>query len=159
MRLQLRQRSGSRVDPEVHIFEKTRMELRLGTDESGSNLIEIALVLPVYFLLCFTLMSFSIVLFAYGNATYASKAAVRYAIVHGAASANPCVAADLQAIVTPFLWGAPTNTVVTPSWVQGNNAVGNWVAVTVVMNYSTGMPYGYLSNLQVSTTAQGVILH
>ena len=130
-----------------------------GAGEDGSELIEIALVLPVYFLLCFTLMSFSIVLFAYCNATFASTAAVRYAVVHGATSATPCAASDLQAIVTPFLWGAPSNTVVTPTWTQGNNAVGNWVSVTVSMTYSTGMPYGYLNNLHVTYTAQGVILH
>src|SRR5579875_334860 len=96
---------------------------RLASGESGSNLIELALVLPVYFLLCFTLMSFSFVLFAYCNASYASKAAVRYAVVHGANSTTPCAASDLQAIVLPFLWGAPSNTVVSAAWPQGNNAV------------------------------------
>ncbi len=139
----------------------SRLRLRaasLFSNESGSNLIELALVLPVYFLLCFTLISFSIVLFAYCNASYATKAALRYAVVHGANSTNPCAVSDLQAIVLPFLWGAPTSTTVSASWPQGNNAVGSSVMVTVVMNYGASMPYGYLQNLQVSTTAQGVIL-
>ncbi len=141
------------------VAQRLRSRSGLLAAEDGSYLIEIAVVLPVYFLLSFTLMSFSIVLFAYCNATYASKAAVRYAVVHGATSTTPCAAADLQAIVAPFLWGAPANTVVTPSWTQGSNAVGSSITVAVVMTYSTDMPYGFLNNLQVSTSAQGFILH
>ena len=127
--------------------------------EGGANLIEMAIVLPVYFLLVFTLISFAIVLFAYGNATFAGKSAVRYAVVHGALSVTPCSATDLQNIVTPYLWGAPPGGVTVTSQWSPSNAVGSTVSVTVQLAYSTGLPYGYLNNLVVSTTAEGIILH
>ena len=128
------------------------------TQEDGSNLVETAMVLPLYFLLLFTLFSFSIVFFAYCNATFASKVGLRYAIVHSASSSTPCTSAMITSVVTPYLYGAPSNVTITPVW-SAANAVGTNVSITVTLTYSTGMPYGYLNNLVASTKATGVILH
>jgi Flp pilus assembly protein TadG len=125
-------------------------------DEEGSELIEIALVLPIYFMLIFGFMGFAIVLFAYCNSTFAAKAAVRYAVVHSAATMYPCSATDIQNIVNPFLWGAPSSVLITPSWTS-SNTVGQIVTVTVKLTY-TGLPY---LGTPISTTAssQGYIVH
>jgi Flp pilus assembly protein TadG len=128
-------------------------------EETGSELVETALVLPLYLMLIFGITSFAILFFAYCNATFASKAAVRYAVVHSSTSLVPCNAATLQSIVNPLLWGAPSGgVVVTPIW-NPSNTIGNVVSVTVRMTYATGLPYLNVSGLVVQVTSQGVILH
>jgi Flp pilus assembly protein TadG len=127
--------------------------------EQGTELIEIAIVLPIYFALVFAITSFGIVMFAYCNASYAAKAAVRYAVVHSTATMNPCTATTIQSIVTPFLWGAPTGGVsINSSWTP-SNTVGNTVTVTVTLTYSTGLPYVSLAGFVESASATGIILN
>lgn len=140
--------------------KRTRLRARLfAYEETGANLVETALVLPVYFLVIFVFMSFSIVLFAYCNASYASRIAVRYAVVHSATSATPCTTSAIQSIVLPYLWGAPSGGVgIVPQWTP-SNSVGSVVSVKVTLTYSTGMPYGYLNNMVATASAQGVIVH
>ena len=129
------------------------------SEEAGSNLVETALVLPLYLMLVFGITSFAILFFAYCNATYATRTAVRYAVVHSSTSLAPCNAAILQAIVNPLLWGAPSGgVVVTPAWTSGNT-IDNPVSVTVQMTYTTGLPYANLTGLVVKVTSQGTILH
>jgi Flp pilus assembly protein TadG len=128
-------------------------------EESGSDLVETALVLPLYLMLIFGITSFALLFFAYCNATFASRTAVRYAVVHSSTSLAPCNAATLQGIVNPLLWGAPSGgVVVTPVW-NPSNTIGNVVSVTVSMTYTHGLPYINLSGLVVQVTSQGVILH
>ena len=128
-------------------------------EDRGSELIEVALVLPLYFMLTFGLTSFAIVIFAYCNASFAAMAAVRYAVVHSTATMFPCSATDIQNVVTPFLWGAPTGGVtITPIWTS-TNTVGNPVSVTVTLTYTTGLPYAGLSGLVVKASSQGTIMH
>jgi Flp pilus assembly protein TadG len=130
---------------------------KLLKDDAGSDLVEIALVLPVFFILIFGIMNFAIVLFAYCNATFAARNAVRYAVVHSSTSLSPCTATTLQNIVNPYLWGAPSGgTVVTPAW-NASNTIGNVVSVTVQMTYKN--PFPYISPLVITVTSQGVILH
>jgi Flp pilus assembly protein TadG len=136
----------------------------LWQDESGSNLVETALVLPLYLMVLFVLTSFAIVFFALCNATYAAKAAVRYAVVHSTTSftlctSTSCTTTAIQNLITPYLLGAPSGGVtITPTWTPANT-VGSTISITVKMLYPTGMPYGYLSNLVVTSTAQGTILY
>lgn len=128
-------------------------------EETGSDLVETALVLPLYLMLIFGITSFAILFFAYCNATFASRAAVRYAVVHSSTSLAPCNAAILQGIVNPLLWGAPSGgVVVTPLW-NLSNTIGSTVSVTIQMTYTHGLPYVSLSGLVVQVTSQGVILH
>jgi Flp pilus assembly protein TadG len=129
------------------------------TADQGSELIEVAIALPLYFMFIFGLTSFAIVLFAYCNATFAAKAAVRYAVVHSNATMAPCQATDIDNIVAPFLWGAPAGGVtITPTWTT-TNTVGQIVSVTVTLTYSTGLPYVGLKGLAATASAQGYIIH
>ncbi len=130
--------------------------------EVGSELIETAVVLPMYLMLVFGMISFAIVLFAYCNATFAAKAALRYAVVHSANSITPYTLTSVQGIVNPLLWGAPTCAgcvTVSVSPTSPSTTVGSAVSVNVTMTYSTGLPYVNLSGLVVTTTAKGVLLH
>ena len=128
-------------------------------EDSGSNLVETALVLPMFFMLVFSVISFALLFFAYCNATYAARTGVRYAVVHSSTSLAPCDATSLQGIVTPLLWGAPSGgVVVTPLWSSGNT-IGNVVSITVKMTYTNGLPYLNLNGLVVQVSSQGVILH
>jgi len=128
-------------------------------DEQGSNLIEAALVLLLYFTLIVAMMNVGIVLFAYANTVYASRVAVRYAAVHSSASKSPCTANDIQNIIAPYLWGAPTGGVtITSNW-SPSNAVGNTFSVTVALTFKMPLPFTNSANLQTSTTAQGYILY
>jgi Flp pilus assembly protein TadG len=76
-------------------------------DERGSELVELAVILPVFFLLLFGLFNFSIVLFGYSNATYATRAATRYAALHSSTSLVPSTTASIQSYATQFLFAAP----------------------------------------------------
>jgi Flp pilus assembly protein TadG len=145
--------AGARRHPCCGLAAKLREE------ETGSDLVETALVLPLYLMLIFGITSFAILFFAYCNATYASRTAVRYAVVHSSTSLAPCNAATLQSIVNPLLWGAPSGGVVVTSQWNPSNTIGNVVSVTVQMTYTHGLPYISPNGLVVQVTSQGVILH
>lgn len=134
---------------------------RLAGDQ-GSEIIEVAIVLPLYFMFIFGLTSFATVLFAYCNAIYAAKTAVRYAVLHGTATMAPYSQTVIQGIVAPFLWGAPTCggcVTVAVSPITPPVALGTAVTVTVTLRYSTGLPYVNLSSLVVTAIGNGVMLH
>lgn len=128
-------------------------------NEEGGALIEAALVLVLYFTLTIAMMSVSVILFAYANTVYASKVAVRYAAVHSSTSADPCTASDIQNIIEPYLWGAPTGGItITPKW-SPNNTVGSTFSITVSLDFPTSLPFVNSAGLQTSTTAQGFVLY
>lgn len=122
-------------------------------------MVEIALILPIFFLLIFGFTSFAFVLFGFCNATYASRAAVRYAVLHGGSTGSPCTAAQVQTLVTSYLWGTPSAGItVTTNW-NPDNSMGSTVAMKVAITYHVGIPFSSLNNIVVGTTAQGTILH
>ena len=60
---------------------------------------------------------FPLILFGFNNATYASRIAVRYAVVHGSTATYTCTSTDISNIITPLLWGAPSgHTTVNTTW-------------------------------------------
>ena len=128
-------------------------------EELASNLIETALVLPLYFLLVFGLMSFAIILFAYGNASYASRLGARFASTHSSTSLLPCTASSIQNLVAPYLWGAPAGTPAATVLWSPSNTIGSTVTITVKMTYTTGMPYTSFKGVVVTAAAQQVIVH
>jgi Flp pilus assembly protein TadG len=120
---------------------------------------EMALVLPVFFLLCWGFILLSFILFGYCSATYAAKVAVRYAAVHGGSSPSPCSSSDLTAIAKQYLWGVPANgTTVAPSWASGSSSIGSFVTVTITIVYPTGIPFSTLHSVTIGTTATETIL-
>jgi len=127
-------------------------------DRSGQALIEMAVVLPVFFLLLFGLFSFSIILFGYGNASFACRLGARYASLHSSTSLAPCSSSSITSLVTPYLWaGAQNQVTVATNWSPGNT-VGSTVSVSVTIVYPTGIPFSALTQVKVGSTAQRTIM-
>ena len=103
--------------------------VKLLEEDRGGAAIEMAVVLPVFFILLFGLFSFAIILFGYGNATYASRAGSRFASLHSATSLSPCTASSVQSFVMPFLWAAPSGGVTVATTWSPSNTVGSTVNV------------------------------
>jgi len=124
----------------------------------GIAMLEIALVLPIYFLLVYGVFQISLVLFGYCNATNACRMAGRYAAVHGSGSTSACTSADLKTIALRYLWGAPAKgTTVTSTWSPDNNP-GSVVTVKITLVFPTAIPFSSLSSITVGTADQAVIL-
>jgi Flp pilus assembly protein TadG len=133
---------------------------RRTVDQGGSALVEFAFVVPIFFLIVFGLIQFSIIFAGYCGATYASQVGVRYAIVHGVNSSSP-VSADstaMQALMTPLLWAAQSGgTNIGISW-NPDDSIGSTVTVSVSLVYKTGIPFSALKTVNLGATATGTIL-
>jgi len=126
--------------------------------QKGSALIEFALVFSVFFMIVFGFIQFSLMLFTFNNATYASRVAVRYAVVHGSTATYTCTSTDISNIVSPLLWGAPSgSTTVTTTW-SPNNTPGSTVSINVAIQYAPKLPFFPAKIFPLGTTARGIIL-
>ncbi len=126
--------------------------------QRGGTTIEMAFVLPTFFLLLFGLFSFSIVLFGYSNATFASRAGARYASLHSSTSLAPDSTAIVQSIVMPYLFAATSGAVtVTTTWSPANT-VGSSVQVSVKIVYPIQVPLLALQQITVSSSAQRTVI-
>jgi Flp pilus assembly protein TadG len=131
---------------------------RTQANQRGAAMVEMALALPIYFLLVYGVIQLSFVLFGFCNATYACRMAARYAAVHGAGSTSACTSAQLKTIVMRYLWGAPsTGTTVNSTWTPDNNP-GSTVTVSITIIYPTAIPFSSLSQVTVGTSDQAIIL-
>lgn len=131
---------------------------RLLAEDAGTEILEIALSLPV--LLMTTVGAVEVLLFmtSFVGATCGSRMAVRYAATHGASSLSPCNAASLTSMVQSYMVLVPGGRVtVTPAWTPSNLA-GSTVTVQVSVTFPTGIPYARLSTMSAATTASGVIV-
>jgi Flp pilus assembly protein TadG len=117
------------------------------------------LVMPVYLMAVFGLMSFALVLLSYGNAMFASKMGARYASVHSNTSLAPCSASSVQTLVTGMLMSPMATAVsVTTVWGSGGNTIGGNVTVSVKLTYGV-LPWGIMSNVAATASTQAVIVH
>ena len=125
--------------------------------EHGATSIEMAVVLPVFFLLLFGLFSLSIVFFGYGNAVFAARVGARYASLHSATSLSPCTPTVIQNLVTPYLWAAPAGGVTVSTTWNPTNTVGTTVSVSVRIVYPLGTSILSAGQVTVGSTAKRVI--
>ncbi len=126
--------------------------------QKGSAMIEYALVLSVFFMLIWGFIQFSLILFGFNNATYASRIAIRYAVVHGSTATYTCTSTDISNIITPLLWGAPSGgTTIVTTW-NPNNTPGSTVSIKVAIQYMPAIPFFPRKAFTVGTTAYGTIL-
>ncbi|MBB5057784.1 Flp pilus assembly protein TadG [Granulicella aggregans] len=131
---------------------------RLFRRSDGQTIIEMALVLPVLVMFTFGVLELSIFIACCINGTYAAHAAVRYAIVHGSASTNPCTTSTLQSQVKPFLVGIPSSAVtIAPTW-SPNTDAGSTVTVKITFSYPITIPFDKARTLSAVATASGTIV-
>jgi Flp pilus assembly protein TadG len=126
--------------------------------QEGTAMVEYALVLSLFLMMFYGFIQFSLILFGFNNATYASRVAVRYAVVHGSTATYTCTATDISNIVTPLLWGAPSGrTTVNTAW-SPNNTPGSTVTISVGIQYTPSLPLFPSKIFYVGATAVGTIL-
>ena len=114
--------------------------------------------MPVALLLTFSTILFMLYVSCYVGATYGSRAAVRYAIMHGTASSNPCTATTLTTYVQHYLVGVPASaTTVTVTWTPNNNP-GSTVKVKVALSLPMSVAFDQARTLTSVTTASGIVL-
>jgi len=129
---------------------------REARDQSGGTLLEMAVVLPPFFLLLFGLFEFSIVMLGYCCAAFAGREAARYASVHSSTSVSPCTTASIQALAKTQIWAPSATITVTPTWPSGNT-VGNTVKISISVAYPVGLAVISLSTVTVTGYAQRTI--
>jgi hypothetical protein len=127
-------------------------------------LAELALSLPMFFLIIFATFEYSVVLFTYCNATYACRNCARYASMHSSASLKPASALQVEALVSSglFLSTAITPTVnvtyINPSTgATTTNTIGNLVEVSTNWSQTVKLPWGSTKTFTVSTEAYQMI--
>jgi Flp pilus assembly protein TadG len=121
--------------------EIRRRLISASREESGANLIEMAVVLPTFFLLLFGFMNIAIALFAYCDASYAANVAARYASLHSLTSSSPATVASIKAVMLANLYipGGGTPTLIV-NYSQGTgNYVGQPVGLGIVYPIAPGL--------------------
>ena len=138
-------------------------------NDDGATLVEIAVTLPIFFLLVFGLINFALVMFGFCNISYASRAAARYACLHSATSSPDTTVAQatttantattISTLVGRFIYAYPSNTYSSSLTYSGSgNQVGNTATVTVTITYNLSMPLFTYNGLTLKSTATGVII-
>jgi Flp pilus assembly protein TadG len=126
--------------------------------QKGSAMVEYALVFSIFFMLLYAFVQFSLMLFTFNNATYASRVAVRYAVVHGSTATYTCTTTDISNIISPLLWGAPSGaTTITTTW-SPNKTPGSAVTISVTIQYTPKLPFVPSGIFTLGTTAHGTII-
>jgi Flp pilus assembly protein TadG len=121
-------------------------------------MIEMALVLPIYFMLVYGVFQICFIMFGYCNATYACRQAARYAGIHGTGSTYQCTSTDVQNVAKTYLWGAPQSGItITTTWSPDNNP-NSTVTVKISLVYPTAIPFSKMSQISVGTAATAWIL-
>lgn len=152
-------------------------------EETGSNLVEMAISLTVLLSVVSGIMGMSMLAYAKQFVTMSARQATRYAMVRGSTfSATACsggVAYGCQAAATDVtsyvkslvpLGLATANTSVSTSWpgvtganlsclsLNGNNSVGCVVQVTVSYSFSFGLPFLPTGATTLQSTSAMVIM-
>ncbi len=122
----------------------------------GQSATEFAMVAPLALTILFAITEFVFIIHGYNFASNSARDAVRYAIVHGAASLSPATATDIQNLVYAEAKGIDTgNLTVTPTWTPDNQP-GSTVRVQVTYNLQPLYPLSTVS-LSLSGTSQMII--
>ena len=150
--------STSELFPSLAARSRALCAPRRRSGQNGSAMVEGALVLALFILIVYGFVQIALVLFGYTNLTYASRVAMRYAVMHGSTATYTCTAADIQNMITPLLWGAPASgTTVTTNW-NPNNSPGSAVSISVTVKYNSVIPFTSLKVFTIGSTAYGVMI-
>ena len=125
----------------LRLWDWTRRRRHDLGDCSGATAVEFALLLPVFFAIVFGVMEFGRVLYTTHTLDNAVREGVRYAMVHGAASPNPALSADIEAVVKSRAAPLdPAKVVVLPVSFEPNNRPDSTVMVQVRYDFDFLLP-------------------
>jgi len=134
------------------------MKLRLRCD-SGQSLIELALVLPMFFALFIGFINLCMVMLGLCTLSYICRQADRYACLHSPASMLPVSQSTISAQVAPFVFSYPSNTYTATLTYSGTgNVVGGTAVVTVRITYNITLPFVTIPAATLSSSASGTII-
>ena len=122
-----------------------------GPREDGGSLVEMAIVLPTFFLLLFGFFNIAFVMFGIADINYAANMTARYASLHSNSSLSPATVADVKAyaVANLYLPGSDTAGVIVNYSTLGNT-VGQGVGIGIYYNAAPGMA---LKNFTVTAQA------
>lgn len=127
-------------------------------DDSGQSLIELALILPSFFILTFGLINFCMIMFGLGNLSFASRQAVRYACLHSNTSLLPVDQSKIDTLVAPYVFKYPNNTYSDQlTYPGGSNIVGATASVKITITYKVVLPFLTVPTIPLTFTASGTI--
>ena len=137
-------------------------------DERGQTLLEFGLSVLTLVLVVFAAFEFCMVIYTYATLGDAAQEGIRYAIIHGADSANcsgpsctDSTGANVKAVVNSVASASLHNIAsitITPSWPDSSAQPGSRVKVQITYNY---IPYVSIpGNVapQMNLTAEGRIV-
>jgi Flp pilus assembly protein TadG len=125
--------------------------------QQGGTLVELALILPLFFLMVFGALDFGRGIWAYNTIAYASREGVRYAVVRGSKSQTPASASDIrQTVVAKAVGLDPSKLTVTVTWLP-NNTPGSNVKVQAQFNFVPIVPLLNLGTITLSSSSNMVI--
>lgn len=128
-------------------------------NDSGQSLVELALVLPTFFVLMIGFINFCIIMFGLCNLSFASRQADRYACLHSSTSLLPVTQPKIDALVAPYVFKYPSNTYSDLlSYPTGTNIVGGTASVKITITYKIVLPFLTTSTIPLSFTASGTIV-
>ncbi len=143
-----------------HTGPSAQLWLRCLRSEAGSELIEMALVLPVLLVMIFGFINFTMIMFGIGNMTCGARAALRYACLHSSTSMAPATTASITSIINPYLFKYPSNTqsIAITYTNAGLNTIGSPVKIVVTVTYTITVPGYTYSGLKVASNTTGIIV-
>lgn len=124
--------------------------------ERGAQIVEFALVLPLFFALLFSIIEFSHAIWLYGSVAYGAREGTRFVMVHGSTSSTPATPVDVQNRVRTI--AGLRSATVTTTWPDGSNDPGSRVQVTVTVPFTFVVPLFRLPALNLTATSRMVIV-
>jgi Flp pilus assembly protein TadG len=142
--------------------QRANRESGIADGETGSEMVEFALVLSILFMFLFGIMDLSRALYAYHFVANAAREGTRYAMVRGATcksypTACPASANDVQSYLKKVPAGIDSSALtVTTTWTPDNEP-GDTVQVQVQYNFRFILPFLPKSSVLMTSTSQTVI--
>jgi Flp pilus assembly protein TadG len=123
----------------------------------GQAMVEFAIVATVTLTLIFGIIQSALAIYAYSFVSYAARAGVRYAMVHGNKSTSPATNSSVQTYVQGLAVALNTGSLtVTTTWAPDENP-GSTVTVKVSYAFAPLVGLVWSTTLNMSSTAQGLV--
>lgn len=125
--------------------------------QSGSAIVEGALVFLVFMVIVFGLMEFGRMVWSYTQVANGAREATRYAIVHGSASGSTASVSQIQGIVTSHSPGLDASNITTNVTFTPDQSPGSTVKVAVTYKFYPLTPFIPVGPIHLASTSQMVI--